>query len=892
MHARRVRAGPYASSSFPFALLDAGRNTMHSRVSNERRSRMESSKARIGLACASALGMAVLATPLDTGARVTQVTIASRAPAFSGAAFGTAGIVYEQIRGTAKGEINPADRRNAVITDITLAPKNARGNVEYTTTFTLLKPVDMTKSNRLMYFEVVNRGNHLLPGNMNVGGDPGDGFLYRNGTTYLWSGWQGDIPIAATTGAQEGIDVPIAKNPDGSSVTGPTFARFIAVAQTSGANTTTQSLPGLGRTPASLDTTQAKLISFTRENNQGQKAGVVQVPSTDWAFADCRTTPFPGTPDATRICLKSGFNPSLGYELTYTAKDPLVLGVGMAAMRDVNSFFRYASADDVGTANPIAGNIAWAIGHGISQSGRYLKNYLLLGFNEDEQGRILWDGADTNIAGQMGQFNIRFAQPGNIANIYEPGAEGPLWWSAYNDTTRGRGVTSLLTRCNQTNTCPKIFEDYGGPELWYSRGGVGISGTDPAAQTDIALPPNVRRYYYAGTTHGGGAGGFNPVTAAQNNLVLPANPNPELETRRALMVDLIDWVTKGVAPPPSAYPMFADGTLVRATAADMGWPNIPLAPSPDGVVNNLFDYDMGSTFRYNDESGVIANQVPPIKQVIPTYVSRVDSDGNDVAGLKSLLFQLPLATYVPWNPVASGPLAGLEGSLAAGSIPFARTKAERTIRLFSTAMTGAQEAPPTTSTGTGTFQLTLRGNSITCSGSASGLTGPITGAHIHIAPAGVAGPIIVPLTVSGNSFSCNAGASLTDDQVTALLNGGLYANAHTAANPGGEVRGQIAPAAGTNTFTDPRLSIEERYGSVYLYIFRANAIASDLVSKRLLLPEDAARLINQALNDLIRNGVLPKEKELDGAIEPYAVDDSYHRAVLRYLQSNGESPLD
>ncbi|MDQ6618852.1 MAG: alpha/beta hydrolase domain-containing protein, partial [Pseudomonadota bacterium] len=659
-------------------------------------------KRHLGLACAIA-GAAAMLTVGTSTARVTQITIASRTTAFSAQSFGNVG-TYELIRGLAKGEINPADRRNALITDINLAPRNARGNVEYTTSFTLLKPVDLTKSNHVLVFEVVNRGNHLLPGFLNVGGDPGDGFLYRFGNSYLWSGWQGDIPIAATSGAQEGIDVPVAKNADGSSVTGPAFARFIAVA----GNANTQSLPGLGRTPASLDTSTAKLISFTRENNLGQKTGVVQIAASDWAFADCRTTAFPGTADPTRICLKSGFNPSLGYELVYAAKDPLVLGVGMAAMRDVNSFFRYAAADDAGTANPIAGNTTWSIGYGISQSGRFLKNYLLLGFNEDEQGRILWDGADTNIAGQMGQFNIRFAQPGNIANLYEPGAEGPLWWEDYDDVTRGRGVTSLLMRCRPTNTCPKIFEDYGGPELWYSRGGVGITGTDPAARKDLPLPDNVRRYFYASTTHGGGAGGFSTTTAAQAGLVLPANPNPELETRRALFVDLIDWVTKNIAPPPSAYPKFADNTLVPATSAAMGWPDIPLAPKPDGVVNNLFDYDYGSTFRYNDESGVMATLPPAIKQVIPTYVSRVDSDGNDVAGLRSLLLRLPLGTYTDWNPVAAGPLAGEEGSLAAGFIPFARNKAERTIRLYAATLVAGQEVPPTSSTGTGSFTMTLR----------------------------------------------------------------------------------------------------------------------------------------------------------------------------------------
>jgi hypothetical protein len=194
------------------------------------------------------------------------------------------------------------------------------------------------------------------------------------------------------------------------------------------------------------------------------------------------------------IWRKNGFDPILIYERVYTAKDPLVLGVGMAAMRDVVSFFRRAAADDAGMPNPVAGEIDWVIGYGISQSGRYTKTFILLGFNEDEDGRMVWDGADANIGGAMGQFNIRFAQPGNIANIFEPGAEGPIWWGDYNDIARGRGVTGILGRCRASGTCPKIFDDFGGPEVWYGRGGVGIAGT--RGKEDIRLPPNVRRYYY------------------------------------------------------------------------------------------------------------------------------------------------------------------------------------------------------------------------------------------------------------------------------------------------------------------------------------------------------------------------------------------------------------
>jgi hypothetical protein len=159
--------------------------------------------------------------------------------------------------------------------------------------------------------------------------------------------------------------------------------------------------------------------------------------------------------------------------------------------------------------------------------------------------------------------------------------------------------------------------------------------------------------------------------------MLASNPNPQLETRRALFLHLIDWVTKGRKPPKSAYPRVTDGTLVPATAKALHWPKIPGAPTPDNVMNVLMDYDYGRDFRYNDQSGVMTKVVPTIRQIIPTLAAKLDEDGNEIAGVKSVLLQAPLGTYTSWNPVAAGALRGNEGNLAAGYIPFAITRAER-----------------------------------------------------------------------------------------------------------------------------------------------------------------------------------------------------------------------
>src|SRR4030095_623232 len=253
------------------------------------------------------------------------------------------------------------------------------------------------------------------------------------------------------------------------------------------AKATTLQISGLGRTAASFDTTKATLISATSETQDGKRGGVVTIASTDWAFADCRTVPFPGTPDATRVCLKDGFDPNLLYQLVYIAKDPFVLGVGMAAMRDVISFFRYQAKDDAGTANPLAGAIKYVIGSGDPPCGGFPTNDVNLVSNEDEKGKIIWKGMWPERAGQAGSFNIRFVQPGNIADLYEPGGEQPTWWVDWPDTARGRPAWGILHRCSSTNTCPLVTETYGGPEVWYSRGSTGISGTD--AKADIPVPP-------------------------------------------------------------------------------------------------------------------------------------------------------------------------------------------------------------------------------------------------------------------------------------------------------------------------------------------------------------------------------------------------------------------
>lgn len=598
-----------------------------------------------------AIGVCCSAAALD--ARVIRIEIAKVEPAAPG---------FERLSGKAYGELDPSDPRNALITDIQSAPRNVRGKVEYVATFSLVKPIDMAKASGVLMYSVVNRGG-------------GQSAVSADGHVTLVSGWQGDVVPSATN---QTIQVPVARNVDGSSLTGPFVIRFL----NQRGNTAPLIIPRATPTPylpATLDTTKASLTSALTESAEGVKSGVVHIASTDWAFANCDTTPFPGTPDATRLCLKNGFDAARLYELQYIAKDPLVLGIGFAATRDINSFFRYEQQDEAGLANPLAGQIRWAVSTGDSQSGTFLRAFIHLGFNQDELGRMVWDGSNPHIASRVIDLNRRFALPGGTVSMYELGMEAPLWWSDWDDAARGRGKGGLLDRCRVTNTCPKIMETFGSAEIYGLRAGAMLVGTD--AKKDIPLPDNVRRYYFPGVSHGGGPGGFSTTTGVvAGGCDLPTNPAPSAPMRTALLGSFVAWVTKGTPMPPSKYPTIADGTFVKNTAAAMGFPTIPGKPSPTGIQYAWLDYQLGPNFKFTDQSGYWT-AIPTVKQVLPQLVPKVDADGNEVAGVKSPLQMAPLGTYTGWNVISAGPFKGQMcqfGSPVGGFIPFARTKAERT----------------------------------------------------------------------------------------------------------------------------------------------------------------------------------------------------------------------
>ena len=611
-------------------------------------------------------GLVVVAWAAAAGTRadaqVTRIEVLSREPMTQGRPAGPAG-PYELIRGRAHGEVDPADRRNAIIQDLSLAPRNARGRVAYVATFALARPVDPAKASGVLIYSVVNRGN-------------GAPVASPEGHVSLVSGWQGDLPAAAD---RQTIAVPVARHADGSAITGRMLARFANAAP----GTTTVPLrhatignPPPAYPPADLAQPAARLISVGSETAAGVQRDVRVVPRADWAFADCRTVPFPGAPDATRLCVKGGFDPARLYQLAYTVRDPLVLGLGLAATRDITAFFRGATADEHGTPNPVAGLVRHVVAIGDSQSGNFIRSFIHLGFNEGADGRAVWDGAFPRIAARQTPINVRFGVPGGAASLFEAGSEPALWWGRYHDRARGRRPSSLLDRCTASRTCPKIVEAFGSAEFWGLRMSPDLVGTD--ARADIPLPANVRRYYYPGTTHGGGRGGF-AVEAPQPpaGCTLPANPNPQADSTRALTRALIAWVTRDVAPPESRYPQLARGELVTPQVVAAAVARIPGARDPAPLLNPVLDYAFGPGLDLDDLSGVLTQLPPRVRRVLPSLVPRVGADGNELDGVHSVLHQAPLGTYLGWNAFAAGFFKDQGCGFQGGYLPFARTRAER-----------------------------------------------------------------------------------------------------------------------------------------------------------------------------------------------------------------------
>ena len=648
-----------------------------------------------------AIGIAAIGFMMaEADARITHLEITKTEPAFRGQSFGDVG-PYEHLTGRVTGELDPADPANSGIQDINLAPRNARGMVEYVTNIELLKPVDMARGNRILFFEVNNRGNKLAPGsfnnavargvaNRNALSSPGDGWLMRQGYTMVWFGWEMDVRPGMSRIGMPPIE---ARNFDGSAITGIVRSEIITpVAATSLPISLSQQIQNYpvdsydSYPTASLDNSAPFPDGFlptltVRAREQDPRE---PIPNTAWSFGTCEQGST-ATPDAQHVCYPDGFKPGHLYELIYRAKDPTVGGLGFAAARDLGAFLRNSDKDDAGAANPVYRRDNLAMIEGSSQSGRMIRSLLALGFNRDEAGRRVFDGAFPHIGGGLMPLNVRFGQPvrawGEQTDHLYPAYDFPFTYARQTDPLTQR-TGGLFDRCNATDTCPKLFHVATALEMWEGRQSLGL--TDPLGRTDVDDPPNVRTYIMASTQHSAASlplAARPPFGSCQQQ----PNPNPQIWTMRALLTAFTEWVRDGVEPPASAKPRIADGTLVPPDRVRL--PEIPAnfygeverpAVSPLRIYDNLHVLDFGPLYRAEDSSGVITREPPQVGSgSYGVLEMQVDGDGNDLAGIRSVFLQTPVGTYTGWNLGRKDRFENGMCNLQGSFIPFASTKAER-----------------------------------------------------------------------------------------------------------------------------------------------------------------------------------------------------------------------
>lgn len=622
----------------------------------------------------------LVSLPLPAVGEVDGIEIVQRQLVAGGESFGLAG-PYERLEVRVRYCIDPGDPANADIVDLDLAPRNDRGSVCFAGDVSILKPVDPERGNGTFLVEVPNRGGKASVFYFNRGArrtyDPrveedfGDGFLQKRGFTVVWVAWQWDVPEREELLHVDPVFATGAEEP----VVGLVRADHVF-------SESADILP-LGhrnhRAYPVLDPDDPRNVLTVREERLGER---MVIPRSEWSFA--RLDKAGGVvPDATRIHLPKGFEKGKIYEVVYVAQDPAVVGLGLAAVRDLVSHLKHHPE------SPAPGRRA--LGVGISQTGRFLRHFLYQGFNRDTEGRLVFDGVLAHTAGAgRGSFNHRFGQPSRDAHPFsaffyptdifpfsdraqrdpESGLKGGLLEHDLPDyeeggtppgTPAGDGPGSTEDREPRA----KIFFTNTGYEYW-GRAAALLHAT-VEGDRDLEPLPNVRIYHLAGAQHF-----VDRFPPEPRNTRYAANPLNFFWALRALLVALEDWVADRVSPPPSVFPRLADGTLTPLAA--LAFPSIPGVEVPSKA-HEAYRMDYGPRFR---SEGIVDVQPPGVGAPFPVLVPQVDVDGNEIGGLRLPELAEPLATYTPWNWRAEkigapDELADFRGSF----LPFPATKEDR-----------------------------------------------------------------------------------------------------------------------------------------------------------------------------------------------------------------------
>ena len=616
-------------------------------------------------------------------AKLIRLDIEKRELVADGQPFGDAG-AYEKLTGKAWFEVDPEHPRNRAVFDLDRARLNPSGRVGFSADMVILKPVDMSLSRQILFFEVNNRGRkisfgrmHDTPADADMNNpisprDFGNGFLMKRGYVIAWVGWGADI---APGEDRLTVDFPLAMA-GAKPVTERIFTEF-SDRNFGGGNPTSLPLsggPAFKSFPAvSTDMTEAQAELFTVASDSPRTSGPDMprgepVTADEWAFADCPDG-WPGTPSREHICLKNGFQNDRNYHLLYRATDSPVMGLGYVTSRDFVSFLMNDEKDALGNPNPVHG-LGHALCQGISSSGMYLRDFLYHGFNVDEADRMVCHGMHIHIAGVQKLFlNYRFAQPNPFSQQhrerYVPDTNFPRQYAVrVNPFTRS--PDGILKR---PVFDPKIIHTDTSNEFWQFR--ASLTGASEGGTMDFNESSKVRRYLLSSLQHGGFKGEAPHRGIGDRQCVYPSNPVHPGPMLRAFVVALEDWVIDNRTPPEMRWPRIGDGTLVDPKEL-----KLPAIPGLNylGLHNGSGDRDFGPRVRGN--SGVIDLLLPEIIAPHRILVPQVDETGNEVAGVRHPFVDAPVATLLGWNTRTEefgGPnLCDLLGS----TIPLPRTQAE------------------------------------------------------------------------------------------------------------------------------------------------------------------------------------------------------------------------
>jgi len=582
---------------------------------------------------------------------VESLQVKSIDPVAEGRSFGRVG-PYEKVVGRLALSLDPAAEQ---IVDLDRAPRDSDGRVRFEADLYLLRPVHPERGRGTLFLEVPNRGGKAIVRYFNRDAtrsfDPvtsesvGDGFLFEEGYTLAWIGWQFDVP------GQDGLmRVDVVPATAGGEVEGLVRADHVFEEDTD-----IFELGHVGHRaylPVAGGDERDRLTS--RSTRLGERT---LIPRENWSFR----YPNGETGEGLAVRLESGFEKGKIYELVYVSDDPVVVGVGLAALRDGAAWLRDSEASPVAVERVIA--------MGISQTGRLLRQFLYQGFNLLPGGRMAFDGVISHTAGAgRGSFNHRFAQPSRDAHRFRaflyPTDVYPFSDLPQEDPETGI-EEGLLDRLRKVGAVPKIFFTNTGYEYWGRNAALIHTALD--GSRDVALGPEVRSYHFASTQHF--VGSFPP---RPEDTRYPENPVDFLWSLRALLIAMDSWITDGVAPPPSRIPKIANASLV--TLEDYRFPAVPDVEVPK-IVHNTWRLDFGPRFR---SEGIVDYQPPRVGAPFPVLVPQADADGNETGGIRLPQVEVPLATYTPWNfrsEAIGAPheLANFRGAC----LPFAVTEAER-----------------------------------------------------------------------------------------------------------------------------------------------------------------------------------------------------------------------